>query len=73
MRQKGKILYIKGKAIPVLRHLNLRKHGLPTSQKSIKYAGIKTVNSLECKFTVLKNENAQFKSAVRKYLNVQSI
>jgi hypothetical protein len=41
-------------------------------QKSTFYAGIKIFNSLPHSLTVLKNEKAKFKLALRKYLNTHS-
>ena len=41
-------------------------------QKSIFYAGIKIFDSLPHSLTILKNEKAKFKVALRKYLNTHS-
>jgi hypothetical protein len=61
-------------------HINTRnKHHFCThnpnpgcSQKSTFYAGIKIFNSLPRNLTILKNEKAKFKAALRKYLNTHS-
>jgi len=41
-------------------------------QKSTFYAGIKIVNSLPPSVTILKNDKAKFKVALRKYLHALS-
>jgi hypothetical protein len=43
--------------------------------KSIIYAGIKifsTVSHVVCSLTILKNDKAKFKAALRKYLNTHT-
>jgi hypothetical protein len=39
-------------------------------KKSIFYAGMKIFNSLSTSVSVLKNDNAKFKAALRKYLYI---
>jgi len=41
-------------------------------KKSTFYTGIKIFNSLPRNLTILKNEKAKFKAALRKYLNTHS-
>jgi len=63
--------------LPIPCHINTRNkqhfhthNAKPScSQKSTFYAGIKIFSSLPCNLTILKNEKAKFKSALRKYLN----
>ena len=45
---------------------------LPCLQKSTSYAGIKIFNSLPVNVTILKNDKAKFKTALRKYLHTHS-
>jgi hypothetical protein len=42
------------------------------SKKNIFYAGIKIFNSLPSSVTILKNNKAKFKAALRKFLNTHS-
>jgi hypothetical protein len=59
------------------------KHGISTIfteqmptylcfQQSTLYAGIKIFSSLPCSLTILMNDKAKFKAALRKYLNTHS-
>jgi hypothetical protein len=45
---------------------------LPCFQKSAFYSGIRIFNTLSCCLTNLKNEKAQFKVALRRYLHAHS-
>jgi len=53
-------------------HLHRPNANLSCFQNSKFYAGIKMVNSLPPSLTILKNDKAKFKAALRQYLNAQS-
>jgi hypothetical protein len=54
-------------------HLHRPNTNLSCFQKSTFYAGIKIFNSLPRSLTILKNENAKFKLALRKYFNTHPL
>jgi hypothetical protein len=54
-------------------HPHRTNANLPYFQKSTFYAGIDIFNSLPHSLTILKNEMAKFKVALRKYLNRHSV
>jgi hypothetical protein len=53
-------------------HLHRPIANLSCFQKSTFYSSIRIFNSLPCNIKNLKNEKAQFKAALRRYLNVHS-
>jgi hypothetical protein len=53
-------------------HLHRPIVNLSCFQKSTFYSGIRIFNSLPCNIKNLKNEKAQFKAALRRYLNAHS-
>jgi hypothetical protein len=53
-------------------HLHRPIANLSRFQKSAFYSGIRSFNSLPCSLINLKNEKAQFKVALRRYLNAHS-
>jgi hypothetical protein len=53
-------------------HLHTANANLSYLQKSTFYAGIKIFNSLPSSVTILKNDKAKFKAALRKYLPTPS-
>ena len=53
-------------------HLHRPNANLSCFQKGAFYAGIKIFDSSPCSLTILKNEKAKFKVALRKYLNTHS-
>ena len=53
-------------------HLHGPNANLSCFQKSTFYAGIKIFNSLPPSLTILKNDKAKFKAALRKYLPTPS-
>lgn len=54
-------------------HLHRPNANLSCYQNSTFYAGIKIFNSLPRSVTILKNEKAKFKLALRKYLNAHCL
>jgi hypothetical protein len=53
-------------------HLHRPIASLSCFHKSAFYSGIRMFNSLPCSLTNLKSQKAQFKAALRKYLNAYS-
>jgi len=51
------------------RHPHRPNANLPCFQKSTLHAGINIFNTLLPSVTILKNDKAEFKAALRKYLN----
>ena len=53
-------------------HLRTPNANIPCFQKSTFYAGIKIFNSLPPSVTILKNDKAKFKAALKKFLPTPS-
>jgi hypothetical protein len=53
-------------------HIHRPNANLPCFWKSTFYAGIKIFNSLTPSLTILQNDEAKFKAALRKYLYTNS-
>ena len=51
-------------------NINTRNKHLPCFQKRTFYGGIKIFNSLPPSLTILKNDQVEFRAALRKYLNI---